>query len=1191
MVEVIPEYKPTIETTYEPAPLDQGPILGEERENIINPTVEAWRKAVRTRKKVKTTSLAQGASEDYAFAAAEQELQQYIASPVNTVKMVAREAAKVGIGVGAMTHAQMIGSLLKVHPALAAAGGAALLFGEPFYNQLRQYEYELQSWSHPEYILKHNVDSQLKNALLRTALPVFSKPLVALGHGLGLVDFEEMPSYLDPSVPVNTAVFKPTRWLNKKPAEIFERMAEKRIARLGNKDALATGLNRYSHALKNRKRHSTLGWLLYPLTLIFGVGAEAILAYVEARAPQLASLLRGYAGSGLRAIPSLNTVMSGWGTSALVDSINPALNPRISFLGNLPAAGLAGGFGGWYYQTLLNMANNTHAMQLDIFKSLRLPSASALRFEIMPRYYESIYGAKYWNNGFAIDRFVKDFGYKVPGTQWRGQVGMAQYQFLEAKNWSNSGFLNRVFSKPAQFLFKHRILQAIPLRGFMLGPMLGLPLFGREHLLLMAADAGLKILGTNPILNRIKNSALWGAAVGAEIGYLTGQNLITSALIGAGTGIGIQGLNLLASWEISAQSVGGRYVYNPSSQPDFDRKVTLYRPGEGPTANFWDVVNRGDYLTDRLPGWANNNFTRGLLTKLNGESGAWVKNLRFLNGSWTGALIGAQIFALTGNPLWIAAGVGAGIGAQFGWERYLANLAAKGSSAFARVVAGTGKYVLGPIGAALNIFSAASSFGDFLGKPSWGGAAWTVGLSGLAVSGLVFLGVALPVALLVVAGSLLIEGVARILGYSITGWLNQNIIRPVFDWLGKAIGSVAGGALNFLSQAANAVIGFAMGILQAIMAGDIPGPIAGLTTAAVSIGMVGTTIVTMIAGGAFFTSASNFIQQTAAGVAYLRAEKEVSVPSPANITTATYTLSYSYPSARTDDKGNPITDPLTNVSLTDTFVSPINFKTTDFDIISSSVPAREVAPSSIVFSNLPPLKPGDSNTITLTVNFREPLDKLLASNIYNASNLCNRGELKTNGPQRYTNNTCINVSGGIVGQDAVTAANNLEEILKACYSQTCDPGVTKKDFQVPNDYDPANCPNPLGDEIQGCKTLYEQNLGILEAAINKVSESAIANNVLTPEGFVNAVAAQLNRRDFVFNQTCTNYYQPVEHGQALAGDIITNNQGVVGIATQISFGQVKVITVDRQGRMQTVNSSINLVGQILHYNPNYATCP
>jgi len=1058
--------KATFTQTYSPTPLSTNnqQIKAQQTWNqTINPTLKV--NTFKIKNLVKKTSGKETAKKQVqyikdqksmVYASAEQEAQQLAAkalSPISTAHQIAGDAFKYGATAYTATHLKSVSNLLRLNPALTAGLGLGYLLSGPTRNKLRYYENQVLGWSHPEYIAKQKINQKVKQNVLQAVVPFLSKPLVAAGYSLGLLDDVKTPHQWDPSVEVASHVFKPTRWLHQKPADFFEKQAKK-----SQKKYVKDGLKLHADKLRQRRRRSLLDWLLYPLALLTGAGFEILLAYLEQFSPQLVSLLRGYSLPILKAIPSLNTGLSGWGTSRLLDQIAPQLNPRLNLFGlKIPLGGLVGGAGGAYYQSLLNLSNRFHASQLSIFKSNKFLSSQNLRFEIMPKSYLNQFGSNYWNKAPAMDQFIKDYGYKLPGTQFHGQAGTAQYQFLEAKYLSQKGLLGRFFGKPAKFIFKHRLLQSLPLQGFMLGRILGLPLNSPLSLGLIGGDFGLKLLSRTPILRTIRNSALWGGAIGAEIALITGQNIAAYAAAGAGIGASIQGLNLLASFDVPAFYYGNQAYFTPqAAQLSSTRELAYsisqskkfpsgFRPHDfKPTANFWNIANKGDYLASRFPRLANNRLFNRLFSNLNSAKLGWIKQLRYLRGGLTGTIIGTQIFLMTGNPVWIALGAGVGIGAQRLWEKTLATWTAKTSGAVSTVTRLLGKYILGPINAIAGLSFAMSSYSNVLTSPTPLNIITNVALTGgaiLALAAIPFIG--WGAALIIVGTALLAEAIAHQFGFSVIGWIKTNVFAPIGKWLGKIFAPLFRTIGDFLNQVASGALGFFMGIFQALTATNIQDMAAGWTAAAVSIGMIGTVLLTTIAGSGFFSIAE---REIARGLLYFDANKSLvsTITDPTTqLTTATYHISYFYKTPAIDSKGKSIYEPA-RVTITDQYLTPEKLDTYDIKVVDYSPSSSKISkspyyhsPAYITISRLDPISPGESGAIDLSVQFTEPIPQLLAK--YNTSAICNQAVLSVNlsgiDAELTTPVVCFNADSDFALIPPEIIAVNLTKLINECYTK------------------------------------------------------------------------------------------------------------------------------------------------------------
>lgn len=1137
--------EPTITEVYEPQPLTPSEQLNQAEQTWnqqIKPTAEAQQRLT---------------NPDYAFATAEMEIQQQLAgviNPLNFSHQKANEAFKTGLKLYALTHpiqaAKLISEITALNPAAAAALGAgALLFGESLNNKLRETEWQIQSLSHPGAALEHKITGTIQQKILQTTLPVLSKPLVALGYGLGLLDAQEMPHAWDPRVQVLTPVFKPTRWLHQKPAELFEKWAGKTKSKV-----IKHGLTEYSQLLRARKHRSALQWLLYPLVLAGELGAELLFSFIETKSPQLASLLRGYSGSITRGLFSINTGLSAWGGYKVGSALAGPIGGTIG--------GATAGLGGWYYQSLLNLANNYHSIPAYMLESQTLASSAAMRIELMPTAYAKIYGPNYFNNPVAIEQYVKDYGYKISGTQWRGEAGYTDYQMLNGRYLSQERALGRLFGKPARLMFKYKILQTLPIRGLAIGQILNIPFFSWQNAAVIGGDFLLRLLETSPVLNKVKNSALWGAGLGAELAFLTGngQYWLQYAAVGAATGASIQGLNLLANWEVPGFQVGAnKYIFDTSLQRlihaenVYDINGKLYKNAGTPwrsMANFWELSNKGEYLAARFPGLAKFNVFNRFFSGFNKLNLRWVSKLRLAQGAWVGEIIGTQLFALTGNPIFLYAGPAVGIAGQAVWDRYIASAAANTSKVISRFTYGVGRYVVGPAVTGVNIFSAMSSWSDYLKNPSWQSIAWTIVYSGGGILGLVALGLSWAAAALVVLSTLLIQAIVQLAtGFSIVGWLNANLFTPALNGIGKALFPFFRGIFNVGADIANAGLGFLIGIFQAATSSNLQTQVAGWATAAFSISSISTGLIAMISSSGFFSGISTSARQLASGFLSLDVTKELlSVTKDANnqVISANYQINYSYDRPLTDEEtGEPFEGNATDMEVIDEITSPRNLDKKDITVLEYTpaalpTPSIKDSPLQIIFSGLHPegLSVGQGDSITLNLGFSQPLPELLKK--YNTCNLCNRAIFSAKVPSSSTGDLkqaetisptiCINAAGQLTSTPPELAAQNMIRFLETCYSQSCDSTVSTKDFVLPPDYNPEEpyngCPDP--QEIYACEQLYMPFYGIT-ATVRGIIENEVVNPSNT-DGYLHRLAyiqasEKILYRDFPIYSTPEEYKQ------------------------------------------------------------------
>jgi len=1217
--------EPTVTEVYEPQPLT--------REEQLNQVEQTWNEQV----KPTAEAMNRLQNPDYAFATADMEIQQELAqaiNPVNYAHNKANDAFKTGLKLYALTHPaqaiQLISNIAALHPAAAAALGAgALLFGEPLNNKLRETEWQLQSLSHPGAAIQHKITSTVQQKIMQVTLPVLSKPLVALGYGLGLMDAVKTPHVYDPSVEVLSPVFKPTRWLHEKPANLFEKWAGKAKSKV-----IKHGLTEYSHLLRARTHRSALQWLLYPLVLAGELGAELLFSFIESKSPQLASLMRGFSGSMARAVFSLNTALPAWAGYNAGSAVAGPLGGTV--------VGTAAGIGGWYYQSLLNLANNYHSIPAYMLESQTLASSAAARIELMPTSYAKIYGPNYFNNPVAIEQYIRDYGYKIPGTQWRGLAGNADYQMLNGRYLSQEGFLGKVFGKPARLMFQHKILQTLPIRGLALGQILGLPFFSWQNGAVIGGDFILRLLETSPVLNKVKNSALWGAGLGAELAFLTGngQYWLQYAAVGAATGASIQGLNLLANWEVPAWQTGSwqtgyKYVYGSNLERLTRLENILNTRGEtiynrirpSYVANFWELANKGEYLTARFPGLAKFGFVNRFFSGFNKVNLRWVSKLRFAQGAWVGEIIGTQLFALTGNPMWLYAGPVAGVAGQVLWDRTIARAAAVTSQKISSFTRFIGQKVVGPVVTGANIVSAMSSWSDYLKTPSWQSIGLTILYSGGAILGLVALGVSWMVATLIVLSTLLIQAIVQLAtGFSIIAWLNANVFTPGLNWLGEKIFPFVRGIFNFTGELASAGLGFLMGLFQAATSTSLQTQVAGWATAAFSISTISTGLIAMISASGFFSGISTSARRLASGFLALDVTKQfLSAKTNTNnqVVSASYQINYRYAQPLTDETtGQSASGSTTNLEIIDEFISPRDLNKNDAKVINYTPvtlapPVAKSDPLQFIFSGLNPggLKVGQSDSLTLEIEFSQPLPELLKQ--YNSCSICNRAVFSATIPKSdsdtvqaktISETVCLNSQGKPAGTPPELAAQNLIYFLQECYDTSCDPQVSTKDFIIPDDYNPEvpypGCPDP--GEIAACEELYMPYYNINNNALDIVRNDVISqtntDGYLHHLAYIQAGELLLGRNFPIFsnpedykqlNQPDGYVYHDGTDG-AILGDIIIEKTGFPVnsdgfpygyiVSTDQGFGISTVLKGNPTPLLPSVASS-QIAGYI-HYGPD-----
>jgi len=219
--------------------------------------------------------------------------------------------------------------------------------------------------------------------------------------------------------------------------------------------------------------------------------------------------------------------------------------------------------------------------------------------------------------------------------------------------------------------------------------------------------------------------------------------------------------------------------------------------------------------------------------------------------------------------------------------------------------------------------------------------------------------------------------------------------------------------------------------------------VVGFAAAAVSIGMLGTTLLTTIAGSSFFSTAE---REIAKGLLYFDAQKTLvsTITDPTTeLTTATYRISYHYKTPPIDSDGATIPTPA-NITITDQYLSPQGLTTYDTTVTDYSPTLIKVSespyyhsPVYISISKLDPISPGQSGSIDLTIKYNQPLPQLLA--YHGVSAICNQAILSARLPgldaELTTPLVCLNANADSVPVPSEILAVSLTELINACYTK------------------------------------------------------------------------------------------------------------------------------------------------------------
>ena len=564
-------------------------------------------------------------------------------------------------------------------------------------------------------------------------------------------------------------------------------------------------------------------------------------------------------------------------------------------------------------------------------------------------------------------------------------------------------------------------------------------------------------------------------------------------------------------------------------------------------------------------------------------------NLRYFKGASIGAMLGVQLSLLTDLPLvaTIPLGAGIGVGSQFVYEKYLAERIAQTSFKFGEFLhtVGRGLNVVGGFLSGTDIVSATM---DILknGITNLSAIQLGAGLIG-ATATVLYFGISNPIGWLIVSVGALAELVSRYFFHtSFFGWMWSKI-APVFSGIANSFGQIAGNLLGAL-----------VGLVGAVFSRSPEEMLQNAIMTAVSVSAIGTLLLQIITASGFFSGVSVEARRRATGSLYFKTDKKIDslIKNSSNqITGVKYNLTYTYIKPFVDSENNPINEPLENIKIIDVYLAPETLTTTDI------VPPPEMNyQREITLDNLPSVNPGETQTTSLTINFSQPLDQLLAQHQTNA--LCNQatlyGTLKGSPPNPIvsSNTICLNQNGQVTSLPTTLIANNLAEFLNQCYVQTCGGQkdyVTKEDFIAPAD---QKCPDLK--EILACKLQYQSIYNINDNAINEIKISATdQRGWLDSLGFVKAIAVQQGK-PFDYQSSCAENYEPAPFSQAKPGNILILNGQEFGIITSISsisnqqqFRYISVNSTNMQGYPYTDGGVFSSdVNQVLNYNSNYH-CP
>lgn len=1090
---------------------------------------------------------------------------------------------------GATSVGRLAGVANPVAGAMAGAGvGVGLLLAEKLVHRLNYWEAQYHSWKNaPDKIARY--PAMLAQRYLRqVGIATFAGALKPLGYGLNLLQDIDTPN-LEFSAPgkkvwERKSTFKPTYAWRNYFADRFNKRANKFLA--SDRRHLAFGFNEAARKLKSG-RHKSNPFALIFISLFGTALGAAFIAWLESTAAgsRIARMLLGGVFPLAKAaisVPTLTTGLLGhqFGET-LSRTFKKDLNPYIPIPltpWKLPLWGMIGTLPGWYYQTLINWTKHAQIVRQDMFLA-NSEAGAQLRYDLMPSEWD------YLNpQSTDVSRFLSEYSYPIEGTHYVNDPQSIQLKVMEAQRLPQTGFLGRVFGRPAQFLFRNPVgrLIRVPFRAILLNLVLGIPMGSPLGLTILGLDWGSQVLNNFPAGQKISRGMMWGAVAGAQVANLLNLPIPTGLVIGSLTGGALSGLNVLSGITSSAVRMPAQTV-GPYGGIIVGKELDINLPGY--RYPIWETVNPAAALRQKFAFLNRPAFSRlmGFLEK-NPRFLQSLKHLRYAKGAAVGALLAIQASYFFGLPLQFAlpAGAALGMGSQYAWTRWIAPRLPGLSIGISNFFKFVGKNIIAPISGFISGLDIANAVANMIQHGITTQAAVQLGL-GVAISAgtIAVFGASNPIGWIIVGTGILLEAGFQIFaGKSFFNWVWQKI-SPLFRGLAAAAGQI-------ISSLLMAFVGF----IGAIFARTPEEMIKYAIMAGVSIMTIGTTILSFTAASGFFSGTSTEARRLATGILHFKIEKQLLSlikDSADQITGANYQFTYSYPDAVLDlDDGTPLT--ATDVKIVDQFLSPSSLTSADF------IPPPSINSSNqIIIDGLPSIDPLETNQVNLTINFAQPLHQLLAD--HHSTKICNQALFQATfagsipNPRVYSPIICLNDQGQVTDPPAELIAQNLAKLIAKCYQQYCGTNsVSARDF------DPE-CSEY--DELKACLSLaisvYQISpftLAVLKASATDPS----GTGYLTSVGFITAVEIEQGHH-FNYDPDCTPGYQPIPASSGLPGDIIISGNtawgtGPIGVVTSLSPSVYTYVGVnpDLDGYVKSMTITFSAVSHLLRYNPSY-TCP
>lgn len=988
-------------------------------------------------------------------------------------------------------------------PSLAMATTPIGLLPLPLiYKQAQKIE---NRWYHYQDLANYYVNrlpaSYASGVARKAGLGVIRGGLETVGNALGLTKYTYEVDPLSPfkwKTPFGTqqqvspfATFRPAYAARRRYAKNFENIANSGRFGLWRKDksgnykkilGLGSKLSKDSHfrvAAANVAKKKRQKGAINPLAFIFidligGFLFGAGISFLESKVWGMGMLrfARGYLKPMARAIPSLSSISGAHlghrlGQTGVGQSLGLGKNISLPGAGELPVnpAGIIGGGLGWYYQTILNMARDYRLVPAGYLmpNSPFYLTADAINFRnTYLADYEAITinrSVDFTKDPFAVGKIEKSLvgKYRIKhtntvlartpraptlqgGIKVQIRPDMRQLKAWNEKNLINNKVVNKVFNTPARWL--RNPLARLPLRGIALATALQIPMTDPLWYVLVGGDYLLQVTQDLTFFKNIQKSALFGGIIGAQIASLYGLPVLPTVAIGAGASIGIdifKNFGLMA--EMETHLAPGNYLFRFTNIPH----AKLY--GQG--FRHLEIFNKS------IPYLKPTDVYAKLLTRFDRFSGVMRWSGRYLQSGAVGAGLGitaAWIFAQLGITAWWAqpeflAPVGSltGMGIQ-----YLAiHSGAEGIpgliSSFLR---GTWtKFAMG-FGRVMGVFSgvmAGAEGTSYLIDWAKGRKVSLGDSTGEAIGKLVFLGLGV-VAAIQVGG--LIGGAAIILSGGALEIISRIAFhRSIFDLIYTRITYTLKTLGLAVPKIGQALIGFALGLLQAFFARDIKEMGTGAATASISLAMAGTGVITIfIIGSAFFTPAekgvaiSNLFSTVTKSGTYLPATKQLQ-----------YNMQFLYEGEK-DAQGDPVTGgpsingDLTSVQFLDAFdklsyanlIDRCDIKVTfsgDVDWIWDSI-SCPTDNSPIQFQNFDPrntrVPPNTLITSTITLQLKDDLKNILQGNI-----LCNNFNISAQFPSGSVFYNQAHFCMDEDGNPVKPASSEFAELMVKALRSTC----------------------------------------------------------------------------------------------------------------------------------------------------------